>query len=234
MIVRALRAALPLAVLMIAATGCGGGSSPSDSSSSGTPLVGTFHLTAGKCTNSTPTGTYFRMIEPNGTIAKGKFFDNPDSACKDKSFSVETPGTDGGLVTGTYQPSPTKAFDAKGDSLADRITTPGTFTAIKFGIETQSRDPQTHTAVPTPTVTNRDGKLSGQVTAWSAAWNNQYFNQGSPKPGGARPGLTSPLTGTYDATTHAFVITWASEVVGGPFNGFTGYWHLQGHFVATS
>jgi hypothetical protein len=28
------------------------------------------------------------------------------------------------------------------------------------------------------------------------------------------------------------VITWASAVVGGPFNGFTGYWHLTGTFTA--
>ena len=36
------------------------------------------------------------------------------------------------------------------------------------------------------------------------------------------PGLTSPITGTYNAKTRAFVLTWTSQVVGGPFNGFTG------------
>jgi len=229
---RVRRAAVPLLALAFAA-GCGGsGSSSPGASAGGTPLVGTFHLTAGKCTATTPTGTYFRMIDPNGTIAHGKFFDNPDSACKDKSFSVESPGTEGGLITGKYQPSPAKAFDAKGNAQADLITKPGSFTAIQFAIETEPRDPQTNKAVPAPSIIDTKGKLSGQVTAWSAAWNNQYFNQGSPKPDGTRPGLTSPVSGTYNAKTHAFVITWASEVVGGPFNGFTGYWHLQGHFVA--
>ena len=74
-------------------------------------------------------------------------------------------------------------------------------------------------------------RLSGQIESWSAAWNKQYFNQGSPKPDGTSPGLTAPVSGTYDAATGAYVLTWASQVVGGPFNGFTGYWHLQGTFV---
>jgi len=39
------------------------------------------------------------------------------------------------------------------------------------------------------------------------------------------------VSGTYDSATHAFVITGASEIVGGPFNGFTGYWHLPGTFA---
>jgi hypothetical protein len=85
--------------------------------------------------------------------------------------------------------------------------------------------------VAAPEIFDNKGTLSGQVTAWSAAWNNLYFNQGSPKPGGGSPGLTAPVSGTYDSATHAYVLTWASQVVGGPFNGFTGYWHLQGTFV---
>ena len=80
------------------------------------------------------------------------------------------------------------------------------------------------------TIYVNQGKLSGQIEAWSAAWNKLYFNQGSPKPNGSHPGLTLPLSGTYNASTHAFVITWTSQVVGGPFNGFTGHWHLAGTF----
>jgi hypothetical protein len=220
------------AVALLALTACGG-SSKHSGTSGGTALVGTFKLTPGVCTGATPTGSYFRMIDPHGTIAAGKFFDNPDSTCKDKSFTVQGPGTDGGLITGTYQPSAGKAFDARGNALADRITQPGSFTAIKFGISTNHVDPQTGLKVPAPQVFDHNGTLSGQISAWSAAWNNLYFNQGSPKPNGSRPGLTSPVSGTYDAKTHAFVLTWASEVVGGPFNGFTGYWHLQGVFVAS-
>ena len=45
------------------------------------------------------------------------------------------------------------------------------------------------------------------------------------------PGATTVLSGTYDATTGAFTLTWKSLIVGGPFNGFIGLWHLVGHFV---
>lgn len=218
------------AMLLATVTACSSGGS-STTSAGARPLVGTFHLAAGACTAAGATGTYFRMIDPGGTIENGKFFGNPDSKCADKSFSVQSAGTDGGLITGTYQPSAGKPFDATGNALADRITKPGSFTAIKFGISTNEVDPQTNKKVAAPSISvDGNGKLSGQITAWSAAWNNLYFNQGSPKPDGSRPGLTSPITGTYDATTHKFVLTWASQVVGGPFNGFTGYWHLEGTF----
>ena len=45
------------------------------------------------------------------------------------------------------------------------------------------------------------------------------------------PGLTRPVSGTYNASTHDYVLAWTSQVSGGPFNGFTGYWHLAGKFV---
>src|SRR5580658_1068510 len=67
------------------------------SGSRGKPLVGIFKLTAGSCAKATPTGTYFRMIYPGGSLTAGKFFDNPDSSCTDKSYTLATPGTDGGL-----------------------------------------------------------------------------------------------------------------------------------------
>jgi hypothetical protein len=221
-----------LAALVLAA--CGGGSNGGAASSTGQALVGTFRLDPGTCSGSSASGTYFRMITPGGTVASGPFFQNPDSTCADKTFTVSTPGSDGGLVTGTYQPDPTPAFSSTGGAMAGRIIAPQPFTAIDFGISTDSVDPQTKTHVPAPSITVHGGALSGQVEAWSVSWNNQYFNQGTPKPNGARPGLTSPLSGTYDPATRTFVLTWSSQVVGGPFNGFAGYWHLQGTFVPAS
>jgi hypothetical protein len=136
------------------------------------------------------------------------------------------------LVTGTYQPNPNPAFNAQGGALASGIVQPQSFTAIDFSIATNKVDPQTGDHVPAPSLSVANGKISGQVEAWSASWNKLYFNQGSPKPGGADPGLTAPVTGTYNAKTHAFLLSWTSQVVGGPFNGFTGDWHLTGTFVA--
>jgi len=193
-------------------------------------LVGTFKLQAGACSGTAVSGTYFEMIFPGGTVANGKFFDNPDSTCANKAYTLTVPGVQGGLVTGKYQPNPTPAFNAQGGSLADSIVQPQAFTAIDFSVATNQKDPQSGLTVPPPAISVKKGKLSGQVEAWSASWNKLYFNQGSPKPGNSSPGLTAPLSGTYNSKTRAFVITWTSEVVGGPFNGFTGYWHLAGTF----
>jgi hypothetical protein len=193
-------------------------------------LVGTFDLTAGSCTGATPGGTYFRMIFPGGSLASGKFFDNPDSTCTDKSYTLAVPGSAGGLRTGKYQPNPTPAYSTTGGALAAEIIQPQSFTGINFSIATNKVDPQTSLSVPSPVIKVKNGKLSGQIEAWSASWNKLSFNQGSPKPDGTKPGLTLPVSGTYNAKTHAYVLVWASAVVGGPFNGFTGYWHLTGVF----
>jgi hypothetical protein len=229
-----IRRLVPLSVL-VSSLALGAGimtSGPANAASSGRhALVGTFKLQPGACFGGAVTGTYFQMIFPNGTVANGKFFQNPDSTCANKAYTLAVPGAQGGLVTGKYQPNPTPAFNAQGGALADSIVEPQSFTAIDFSIATNKKDPQTGLAVPPPEISVDQGKLSGEVEAWSAAWNKLYFNQGSPKPNGSHPGLTEPLSGTYNSKTHAFVITWTSQVVGGPFNGFTGLWHLSGSFV---
>ena len=226
-------AVVPLVIVSLSAAILGLSASPSyGATGKGKSLVGTFKLSAGKCQAGTTSGTYFRMISPGGSLTSGPFFKNPDSLCADQTYTLASPGTQGGLVTGKYQPNPVPAFSATGGALASDIVQPQGFTAINFSIATSKSDPQTKTSVPPPSITVTKGKLSGQIEAWSASWNNLYFNQGSPKPGGTHPGLTAPLAGSYNAKTHAFVITWASQVVGGPFNGFTGYWHLTGKFVA--
>jgi hypothetical protein len=226
------RTALAAATLLAAAAATAGcsGSSPS-AASSGTQLNGTFRIDAGSCAGGTLSGTYFRMVQRGGTVEKGKYFQNPDSTCPDKSISVQQPGTDGGLVTGSFQPVSGAAFDAKGNALAARITKPGSFTAIRFALSTNAKDPQSGKSAEAPEIFEKDGRLTGQVSAFTASWNNLFFNQGSPKPDGSRPGLTTPVTGTYDAATKAYTLSWASEIQGGAFDGFAGYWHLQGTFV---
>lgn len=61
------------------------------------------------------------------------------------------------------------------------------------------------------------GTISVDLSSWTAYWNGTNFNQG-----------TSTATGTYDSVTGAYDIGWASTVVGGPFDGQTGAWTLQG------
>ncbi|MBN1529174.1 MAG: hypothetical protein JW895_08940 [Thermoleophilaceae bacterium] len=197
------------------------------------PLTGTFRITAGTCSPA-PSGSYFRMIQPAGTTA-GPFLANGDSACSDTTYTLLSPGTDGGLRTGAFQGPPTPAFAGgnTGDALAGRITKPTPFFGVDFSIVTAATDPQTGTADPLPRIEANGAALSGQITAWAAQWNGQSFNQGSPKPDGTSPGITSGPTGTYNATTRAFTLDWTSLIVGGPFNSFTGLWHIVGTFAPT-
>jgi hypothetical protein len=195
----------------------------------GTRLVGTFKLDPGSAPAAgSPTGSYFEMIEPNGQPLS-----NPSSSAGDQHYTPLAPGSDGGLRTDGYQPAPSPAFagGSSGNSLAGRIIKPTPFYLIDFGIETSPTDAQTGQSDPVPVIAVQNGKLTGQVTAWVAQWNGQSFNQGSPKPDGTLPAPTTALTGTYDATSHAFTLTWRSLIVGGPFNGFTGVWHLAGTFA---
>jgi hypothetical protein len=166
-------------------------------------LKGTFRISA---------GSYFRMIYPAAAKSKSKYFSNPYSTDPDKTYTLVTGGTDGGLRTGVLQSPPSPAFDGKGNSLAGAIIHPTSFTGIEFGLVTVGT---------APSISVSGGRLSGQLIGFTAQWNKLSFKQGSSK-----------VSGTYNATTHAYVLTWTSTISGGPFNGFTGYWHLQGKFVS--
>jgi hypothetical protein len=218
--------ALAAAALLAPALAAGGGAAAAD-----TNLVGTFALTAGSCQGGTASGTYFRMVQPSGTVANGPFVSNGDSTCGDKTYTLLAPGTDGGLVTGAYQPAPSPAFDAQGNSLSRRIVVPTPFFGVRFSVSTDPKDRQSGADVTAPSIqVDPSGKLTGDLRAWEATWNNQNFNQGAPKPDGSTPKLTTLPRGTYNASTGAFVIEWTSTIVGGPFNEFTGSWHLAGTF----
>lgn len=199
----------------------------------GTALDGTLRLDAGSCAGGKATGTYFRMILPSGGTS-GPYMSNSDSRCSDQSFTPLSPGTDGGLRVGSYQPIPSPAFGADGDAKANRITAPQAFYGTSFATATNPTDPQTRTEVPAPRLTVSGSTITGDLRAFSVTWNNQHFNQGAPKPDGSLPGVTRTPAGTYNAATGAFTLDWTSQIVGGPFDKFTGQWHLEGRFVPTA
>jgi hypothetical protein len=198
-----------------------------------TALTGTLRLTPGSCAGGRASGTYFRMILPSGGV-NGPYLANNDSTCSDQSFTPLSPGTDGGLRLGSYQPIPTPAFAANGDARARRLTAPARFYGTSFATATNQVDPQTKTSVPAPQVTVTGSTLSADLRSFSVTWNNQHFNQGAPKPDGSLPGVTHTPTGRYDAATGAFRLDWTSQIVGGPFDKFTGKWHLEGRYVPAS
>ena len=243
---------------VLALTAACSSSKPSATASSGKELVGLFKLTPGAVDGSTISGTWFRMLQPNGKIGTGPYMINANSTADGGRVTLLSPGTSGGLRTAGYQTQPAVAFDGGGNSTASAIVAPTKFFGVKFSISTNEVDPQTKTKVPPPTVYLKDGKLTADLAAWAASWNNQNFNQGAPKPvtstqakalgqqqvervfdwvsqkylaAAPKPTVTgNGATGTYNATTGAFELQWTSYIVGGPFNGFTGLWHLEGVF----
>jgi hypothetical protein len=172
------------------------------------------------------------MVQPGGKLGVGPFVANGDSPCGDKTFSPMQPGTDGGLWTGRFQAQAAAPFDPQGNGVTGAITKPTGFFAVNYANATNEVDPQTGAKTKVPEITVDDGKLSGDLSAFAAAWNQQHFNQGSPKPDGTRLGLTAGPTGTYATATKRYVLEWSSQIVGGPFNNFTGVWHLEGIFEA--
>jgi hypothetical protein len=204
---------------------------PSGIAAAATPLVGTFTITAGSCSGGVATGTYLRMVLSGGTNAAGPYFSNSDSTCADNTYTPLAPGTDKGLVSGSYQPEPAPAFDGSGNALANRVTAPVAFEGVRFATATNPVDPQTGLHVPAPSISADGNALSGSVQSFAVSWNNQQFNQGSPKPDGSSPGNTTPVTGTYNPSTGAYTLQWSSQVVGGPFNGFSAFWNLTGTFI---
>ncbi len=207
----------------------GGGSTGSAGGGSATPagttLVGTFDFEAGADRASgVISGTYFRM----------RNILNTNSPLANQEFTPLSPGTDGGLETFAYQEPPVPAFAGgnTGNALASRIVLPQTFLGVNFSIVTAPTDLQEGLADPLTTIVDTNGKLTGQITDWTAQWNGLSFNQGSPKSNGTSPPGTTPLSGTYNATTGHYVLEWTSRIISGPFDSQTGEWHLEGTFVA--
>lgn len=200
-------------------------SAPRSSGNETRQLIGLFRVRPGIDTGGQLSGSWFRMLKPGGSIAGGPYMKNANSSADDGYATLLAPGTAGGLRTGSYQPQPTPGFDAGGNALANSILTPTEFSGHTFSVSTNRTDPQTKTVVPPPTVVVHDGVLTANFSSWSASWNKQDFNQGAPKPG-ASGGASA--TGAIDVRTGHFYLQWTSVVVGGPFNGFTGIWRLQG------
>ncbi len=243
-------------VALAAATSAACGAAQPSEPDTAEQLVGLFRFTPGGFSDGKPTGTYFKMAIVGGT-ADGPFVNNANSPLDEGRVTALKPGTAGGLRTGAYQSEAKPGF-RNGDSLSGSVITPTKFFDVLFGISTNAVDPQTRAALPVPSVTRTGTELTADVSAWAASWNNQEFNQGAPKPVArtdaaaagqeqvakawdvvsqrwlAQPAAakaTGPTaTGTFDPATRHFTLDWTSHIQGGPFNDFTGVWHLEGVF----
>ncbi|HZT66700.1 MAG TPA: hypothetical protein VFA11_13015 [Acidimicrobiales bacterium] len=211
---------------------CGGPPPPRPPAPIAGPLRGVLRIQAGSCDRyGNVSGSWFRMLQPGGTLASGPYVVNADSSCANKTWTPVAPGTQG-LRLGRYQPAPLPAFDGAANGLGGAIIQPVLWFGVGLAAFTSPRDPRTGISTPPPALSVRGTALAGQLQAFSVSWNGEELNQGAPKPGPVRPGPASAPVGTFDQRNHRFVLDWSSRIVGGPFNNFTGVWHLTGTYRA--
>lgn len=184
-------------------------------------------------------GSYFAMgaNNPNGNSA------------------MLTPGTAGGIILGTYQnfvtdpdiPHPQGwQGDTNGDGVPDGaagagykslVTQGSAFSPFSFfgtstyvGMNPTSYQAGTDMSAPSASVdmgscVGTVCTLSADLSALEVYWNGSVFQQGP------RPSNSGPFTmamGTIDLADNSYSLSWASQIKQGPFNGVTGFWHLEG------
>lgn len=202
-------------------------------------LTGIMTIDSGlKVGGSYVSGSYFAMgaNNPNGTAAMLNALSNP-----------------GGIVLGTYQnfvlspdtPHPYN-WDGKGaaagtgfsgaPTTASTLLQPFSFFGVTTYTGTNPISYQSGNSHPAPTADvdmnsciGNSCTLSVDLSSWEVMWNGSAFEQG-PRPVNSGPFVLA--TGTYDLGTQAYSLTWSSQINGGPFNGVTGYWHLEGTVTA--
>ncbi len=86
-------------------------------------------------------------------------------------------------------------------------------------------------AAPTGTVDTTAGTITMNLPSWVASWNGTDFNQGT---NNGSTSSSTVATGTYNASTGAYVVDWHSFITGGSFNGQTGYWQLSGNVTTAA
>lgn len=185
------------------------------------PLDGTFLIERGNLVEGEVVGSYFRIRQ-----ADGEFVVNPTSSATDETYTFLAPGADGGLVTGEYQRPSGRAFDAEGNSRAGAIIEPTFFDGVELGLASLPKYPAGAKRSDAPWFTTKAGKLYGRLAALTAGWSKRLFNQGAPKPGRTKP----VAVGTYDKRTGRYTLRWTSKISGGPYDGATGIWRLEGEF----
>lgn len=185
----------------------------------------------------------------DGLYDNGSYFamggNNPNGA----STVMLQPGSDSGVILGTYQnfvlnpdvPHPYN-WDGNGaaagtgfspaPTVASNLLMPFSFFGVATYVGTNPVSYQSGLSHPVASATVDNGDcvgtvctLSLELSAWEVMWNGSAFEQG-PRPVSSGPFV--PAVGTFDLSDNSYSVTWSSQINGGPFNGVTGYWHLEG------
>ena len=197
-------------------------------------LVGTFRLDAGRCQRPgrVPTGSWIAVLN----AAANQAVANPDGGCDNPGYTPLSPGRDGGLRTGSFQPNPDPTFDSMRNSVAGAIVTPVRFQGLALGMATDAQDEQHAPSGPAvfrpPSATVSNGHLLIDLRSLEISY-------GGPPGGTCATAATTggcwdlgsrSVTGTYDARTHRYTAQW---FVGEAFTpaGDSLTVHLEGTFA---
>ena len=82
------------------------------------------------------------------------------------------------------------------------------------------------------TVDAETGTITVNMSSWTMRWDTSSLSQDPGSTGFTWNQGNPSVTGTWNSTTGAYNIAWSSLMLGGPFDGSTGNWTLQGTAVA--
>jgi len=125
------------------------------------------------------------------------------------------------IIHGTYQGVPNWGPNMEADTTTGIVGAQFGFFG-PFGALTQSTDPTGTQTYAAPSIDLTGTTLTLGLDSWTAFWNGALFNQGKASAG---------VTTTYSSVPHRWTADWKKTIVGGSFDGQTGYWHLKGTIV---
>lgn len=162
------------------------------------------------------------------TIELGSAFYN---TFEDQTYQI-LGGTDGGLLTGQYQPDPPPTPSSGDLTGSDRIIHPYSFLLywLPAYVSTNEISPGWgRTDLPT-VLHNGNGILAADVSAWDVLSDGTHYNMGCPIDLGYwSGGLVGSPRGTYDAGTGIYTLEWWTSDFITEYSG--GSFHLTGHFI---
>jgi hypothetical protein len=194
-------------------------------------LDGTLRLSAGKCAQGHPTGSYLSVTFGTRAIR------NSASSCEHGAVTLLAPGR-GALSTSGFSPEADQAFDSDGNAVADTIASPVRFGAHTLGLVSAARNLQ-DAADQAPVFTAPRIYVSG-TTAYADLRSLQVLYggfAGSSCANASGYGCwligAERATGSYDPHTHRLTLSWFTGQSFVPSSAGT-VAHLSGIFDGTA